>query len=91
MKISGEAGFLMYPNPVLDRGVLEFTLETAGKCFINLIDISGKQVMTLEDNYFEAGNHVIFVNLADVPGGIYLCNMKINGKSAVSTKHIQYR
>jgi hypothetical protein len=40
--ISFSPKILCYPNPVIEKGILQFSLKSSGRCEIRLLDISGR-------------------------------------------------
>lgn len=86
---SDRPDFILYPNPSDESGTLEFTLEAGGKCVVELMNSSGKQLKTLVNSNLEAGIHILIMNLADIPEGIYICRARLNGIPIFSAKLIK--
>jgi hypothetical protein len=68
------------PNPIHERGVIEFTLPARGKTVVDVLDVSGRRLRRLVEGLREAGPHVISWDGLDdagrsAPGGIYLLRM----------------
>lgn len=67
-----------YPNPVVERGVLEFTFARGGRCEVRLFDVTGKYIRTLADRAVEPGEQRIEINVPDISSGLYLCQVRVN-------------
>jgi acyl-CoA thioesterase-1 len=69
-----------YPNPVIDRTSIGFSLSQAGRVLIKLYNINGKFIKTLYDSYQNAGYRVISVPLNELDPGIYIYSMQVGGQ-----------
>jgi hypothetical protein len=60
----------MTPNPANsdDKAILDFTLAKAGYVTIEIFDILGAKVATIENDFYGAGNHTINFGLTDFTG-----------------------
>ena len=67
-----------YPNPVSDRGVLQFHLDSGGRCEVRLYDVTGKYIRTLADRAAEPGEQQIDINVSDIRDGLYICQIRLN-------------
>ena len=67
-----------YPNPIGDKGYLEFTLAAGGDCKVGLYDISGRFIKLLSDQNLQPGTQKISIDLSDVQKGIYFVNIALN-------------
>ena len=65
-----KGGFKIYPNPVNQVAMLEFTLETSGRISIIVFNDLGQVVYQTSEHYF-AGIHTCSFNTSALPGGIY--------------------
>lgn len=63
---------LIYPNPLSESGVLEFSLDRSSPVEINLMDLKGGIIKTVLKGYFEAGVHHDELFFDYLPKGIYL-------------------
>jgi hypothetical protein len=75
------------PNPVNEKGWLQFSLNTGGRCDIRLYDISGRYIKTIADQIVEAGEQHISIDLSDEPNGLYICRINLNN-AAIHTGKI---
>jgi hypothetical protein len=71
-----QATITAYPNPAKDE--LNIKLEKADQAVvkISLIDIMGKEVMTVKDG--EMSTDIVTVNTSELPNGIYFLKGVIN-------------
>ena len=69
---------ICYPNPLNERGLLQFSLSSGSRCEVSLFDISGKHIKTLADQVLEAGRQNIFIDFSDMINGLYICRIKLN-------------
>jgi len=70
-----------YPNPFAARTGLAFTLARAGDIRVDLFDVSGRRVRTIERAGASAGEHVLIWDGRDdsgrgVPSGVYLARWR---------------
>ncbi|MDP8229195.1 MAG: T9SS type A sorting domain-containing protein, partial [Candidatus Electryoneaceae bacterium] len=64
-----------YPNPFNSRTTIAYQLPEHTSVSIQVFDVSGRVIATLVDGMVEAGRHSVSWNGANVPTGIYFCNM----------------
>jgi hypothetical protein len=73
-----------YPNPFNPSTNIKFDLYEAGNVEINVYDILGNKVKTLENSYYKAGSYSIRWNANNnnnnniLAGGVYLISIKHN-------------
>jgi uncharacterized protein (TIGR02145 family) len=65
----------IYPNPITDNSILQFYPLTSGNATISILDISGKQVASIQD-YLD--NSLQEYRLSGFKNGFYLINVKGN-------------
>ncbi|MDP6908865.1 MAG: T9SS type A sorting domain-containing protein, partial [Flavobacteriales bacterium] len=61
-----------YPNPFVDRFVVQFNLFEAGNVEIALSDISGKQMLSKEFSQLHSGLHYIEIQAENLNSGTYI-------------------
>jgi len=76
--ISAPRELVCYPNPIGDRGFLEFTIDKGGRCEIRLFDVTGKHVKTLTDEILGPGRQHVGIDLSGVRNGLYICQIKLD-------------
>jgi photosystem II stability/assembly factor-like uncharacterized protein len=69
------------PNPAAQTSALHITMRHPGHLRIELVDSRGERVAVLRDAVMAEGEHVIPVDLRDLPEGIYFCRLSMNGTS----------
>lgn len=80
-----------YPNPFGARASLSGTAVTtiryrltkSAPVTLEVFDLSGKKVRTLVNNRQNSGNHQVRFDSANLPAGIYLYRLTVNGQSQV--------
>ena len=60
-----------FPNPVVDKTYIEFSIANAGEVSLKVIDITGKVVATPVHELLQAGKHSVVFETDKIPGGIY--------------------
>ncbi len=85
--------FQNYPNPFNAETVIEYWIPVSGRVQIEVIDLLGRQVATLVNDYREPGKYRVLFDASrcdplgrPLPSGIYFCQMRANGR--VETKKI---
>lgn len=72
-----------FPNPVVD-GTTTFNmfLNNDSPVIINITNITGQTVMTLDKGTVASGAHQFTINTANLNAGIYFYTVRINGESS---------
>lgn len=73
----------LYPNPSNEVMNISYALNNTENVQINVMDITGKVISTINEGTKAAGNQVAKINTSDFANGIYLVNFMINGQSYV--------
>ncbi|MDQ3020806.1 MAG: T9SS type A sorting domain-containing protein [Bacteroidota bacterium] len=73
-----------YPNPFNPNTVISYRLAVSGFAALKVIDVLGKEVVTLVNQKQDAGNYEVEFNGQDLPSGIYY--YKIQTNNFTSTK-----
>jgi hypothetical protein len=76
--VSYSTGILCSPNPIKEKGLLHFNLQSSGRCEILLIDISGRYIKTLADQIAMAGEQTIIIDMSDVKNATYIYQVRLN-------------
>ncbi|MBM3448542.1 MAG: T9SS type A sorting domain-containing protein, partial [Bacteroidetes bacterium] len=77
----------VFPNPTSEILNMEFGQEMSDLIQIDLYDLTGKKVMSSQNNV-SAGNNFLQINIAELESGIYFLNMN-NTVSSVSIRVIK--
>lgn len=66
----------IHPGFVSNSAVISFQLNSNSKIQLSVYNISGKQIMLLNEGFYETGKYQVEFNSNDIPGGIYFIKMK---------------
>lgn len=69
-----------YPNPFNPNTTISFELTEQAEVNLNVYTIVGQKIATLVDEVREAGVHREVWNAVDMPSGIYIAQLEVNGK-----------
>ncbi len=72
------------PNPFTASTRIGFTLPSATSARLILYDMNGREVATLADGRYEAGEHVVDVNPAGLASGVYRYSLSIDGGATLT-------
>ena len=78
-----------YPNPLNERGLLRFNLNSGGRCEIRLFDSSGRYVKMIADQIAESGEQNISIDLSDMRKGFYIGRIYLNNVPVLSVRLIK--
>jgi len=85
---AGMASVVNYPNPFNPQTTIHFTQPVAGFCQLEIIDVTGRLIATLDEGYHDAGAYSL-TWLArdeqgrDLPSGIYFARLMGGNAQAV--------
>ncbi|MEO6168847.1 MAG: T9SS type A sorting domain-containing protein [Chitinophagales bacterium] len=65
----------IYPNPSYGNTTLHFNLSQSSHATIKIFDVNGREVSSMLNSTYEAGNHSLQINTASFARGIYLVQM----------------
>ncbi|MBP3253234.1 MAG: T9SS type A sorting domain-containing protein [Bacteroidales bacterium] len=84
--VTATAGAMnMYPNPAISNTVLSYTLNHSGNVVINITDLTGRTVMTMDEGEQRAGiEYRTNVDVRNIANGTYFCTITVNGVSSTS-------
>jgi len=77
-----DVNFRVNPNPVHDAMWLAYDLEETSQVDITLVDLAGRPLRNLVAARQPQGHHSTLVNTNDLPKGMYIVLVNINGKIA---------
>lgn len=66
---------MIMPNPASGAVKLSFTLDASGKVQINIYDITGKMMETVESGYLNAGRNTLTLDFTDKPSAQYIISV----------------
>lgn len=71
----------VFPNPSNDVVKVNFDLKRSSHVTINVSDLNGKRLISVLKGKYN-GNVTKEVNISELPQGVYLMNIEVDGKSA---------
>ncbi len=74
----------IYPNPARDAAKVRVDLPKGGDATMELIDLQGRVVSQIPNEYLGTGVNVIDLDLNGLSQGLYFFNLKVGAYSAVS-------
>ncbi len=74
-----------YPNPFNPETVISFLIPKSGLVILEVFDILGRKVSTVNNRWMQAGFHTIRYNVLELASGIYFYRVTFNGKSLTKT------
>jgi hypothetical protein len=88
--MAAPAGFFTgraYPNPTAQSTTLDFHLNAFGPVTVEVYGADGKRVATLIDKTLGSGDHsVTWTPRGEVPAGVYLVALNLDGATIGTTK-----
>ncbi len=76
-----------YPNPVVGRTTIAYSLDEPGTVRLEVFDIQGRRVSALAEGTHAAGNHTVDFDAGGLPAGTYLYRL-ISPKGVQSRKMV---
>ncbi len=73
--------FEVLPNPASDKVCLRYLIHDSGYLISDLWRIDGSKVCELVQNEAEPGYHELFIDVFDIPNGIYIISMRIGNRA----------
>lgn len=68
-----------YPNPAVTEILIPYYLSHSGIVRIEIFTFTGKPILNLASGFHASGEHVAYWDTVDIPAGIYVCTMKMEG------------
>ena len=68
-----------YPNPFNPSTVINYAVKESGLVNIKVFNLIGQVVAELVNERKEAGNHTIEFNASQLPSGVYIYTLQVNG------------
>ncbi len=78
-----------YPNPFNPSTTIDFQLPKDGNATISIFDNSGKEVMTLVNEFKSAGYHSINFNASSLSSGVYFYKLWVSSPSGETGSFIE--
>ncbi len=70
-----------YPNPIQRQGTLEYALPEAREVTLEVYDVLGRQVATLEQGRKKAGRHTARLETSRLSSGVYFGRLEAGGET----------
>ncbi|MEM1116358.1 MAG: alpha-amylase family glycosyl hydrolase [Bacteroidota bacterium] len=65
----------VFPNPAASGARVRFALAAPGAVRLDVLDALGRQVLTVADRTFAAGDHEAAVDVSSLPAGVYVVRL----------------
>ena len=69
--VPNEVTITSYPNPTRGQATIEYTLPEAQEVTLEVYDVLGRRVATLENGRRQAGRHTLRLDGGSLPSGVY--------------------
>ncbi|KAA0227457.1 T9SS C-terminal target domain-containing protein [candidate division KSB1 bacterium] len=66
-----------YPNPFNPATTIAFYLPRSGRVSLKIIDVAGREVMTLADRFMKAGRHEATFEAQGIASGVYFYRLQM--------------
>jgi hypothetical protein len=70
----------VYPNPAKDQVVIDYCVEEKGQVVIEIFNINGLQLQTINPGFLHPGNYSHKMNLRHLSAGTYVCRIHQNNQ-----------
>jgi len=77
-----------YPNPFNAKSNISYTLGEAGNVTLRIYDITGRLVVSLLEEYQEAGEHEVIWDGSGLSSGVYFCKLQTSEFSEVKKMNL---
>jgi hypothetical protein len=78
---SGEDYFVCYPNPMTASSIVSFELKQAGMVTLQLLDATGKMILTALSEQLPAAKHKVVPQINDLAAGTYFWELTTSSVS----------
>jgi subtilisin family serine protease len=78
----GDNSFMLnsYPNPASGTTMIQFNLSTSAMVDLKLFDVTGREVVTIDNGQLAAGMYQYVLDVNNMSNGIYFYSLNVNGK-----------
>jgi hypothetical protein len=81
--------FDLYPNPAQNRTTLSYSLNSASNVTLNIFDMNGRMISSLEKGRQSAGLHTQEISLTGLEKGVYMIQIITNSTSQAAKLIVQ--
>lgn len=74
---------VLYPNPLNNRTTLSVNLANSSEVEVTVMDLQGKTVMNLNNNFMDAGVHEIGIDASALSSGVYFARVMTEEKATM--------
>jgi hypothetical protein len=82
------SAFKIHYNPSNGNAVISYTLQDARRVGINVFNQQGRHIATVVNGVIPAGRHEAVWNARQVPAGVYICRIVMDGRDGWAGKII---
>ena len=79
-ELSQQISLEIYPNPFTSSTIISFSLNSNSSVKLELLNVAGRKIETLLDKNISSGEHEVLLIRNQLPPGVYLLQMKVNGE-----------
>lgn len=79
-EVSGLSNLSVFPVPSMSDVTLDFSLESAARVSVQLMNMAGQQTRQLLDAKLSAGEQRLTWSMADLPSGLYALRITVGGQ-----------
>jgi len=79
----------IYPNPASTHAPFNIRLEDQAGVSVNVLNVVGQSVRTMELGQLNAGDHKLSLDVSDLTSGLYYCTVVVDGQSSTRKIVIQ--
>ncbi|MCX7832913.1 MAG: T9SS type A sorting domain-containing protein [Ignavibacteria bacterium] len=72
-----------YPNPFNPTTKITYKIKKEGNVYLSVFNLVGKEIAVLVNEFKTPGEYEVEFNAQDLPSGIYLYKLQINGYVSV--------
>ena len=69
-----------YPNPVLSRTTIEYSVTRASAVRLSIRNILGQEIAILDEGRRDAGRYQFYFDTSGLPAGLYFCSLVAGGQ-----------
>ncbi|MFA7082098.1 MAG: T9SS type A sorting domain-containing protein [Bacteroidales bacterium] len=80
-KINQTTNLRLYPNPANSSTTLEYNLRETSNVTLQVYDMNGRMVSSLDNGRQQAGQHSLQMNVQNLKGGIYMVRIITNNST----------
>jgi len=69
-----------FPNPFNPSTTIRFDVRTSGNVSLKVFDVLGREIAVLADEYLRTGSYERVFDGSDIPSGVYVYSLNVDGK-----------